>query len=235
MRAEGTWGGNLEIQCIAMHFRLNVVIYVNAAPRWEVINFPPETRCVHLSYHEGNHYNSVRGIAEGDEGIPAPVLQLHEPGHSERAAQQEETPDQRQVREATSETDPCVVERALQWHEGDTDAAIDFLIQGGRVSILEELETEAAERASSALSTTTEGNAASSTKDKGKGKDKTATKDRQKTNKALKHEAAMSKKELKMQKKLEKAKRRGSNPSPDADTDAHAGDAAARALGALRI
>ena len=82
LRGDGAWGGNLEIQCVAMAFKINVVIHVHASPRWEVANFGAEARTVQLSYHEGNHYNSVRGTNQSKPFLNHCILRLLIPGQA---------------------------------------------------------------------------------------------------------------------------------------------------------
>jgi len=56
MSKNGTWGGNMEIQAISLNFKVNVVVHQLESPRFEVINWPLDQRCIHLSYHNGEHY-----------------------------------------------------------------------------------------------------------------------------------------------------------------------------------
>ena len=149
-------------------------------------------------------------------------------GASGKEAESEETPSQRTVREATGESETRVIDRALEWHDGETDAAIEFLIEQGRNAIVEELETERVV-ALSRGEPGGEATGAEATK-----KESVRGKDRVKTNKAMKHQAAMNKKELKKLKKEEKARKRGASTTTD-ESGASAADAVAQRLGALRI
>lgn len=45
---------------------MNITIHQLHQPPWVVKNFPDSARTIHLSFHDGEHYNSVR--QEGDEG-----------------------------------------------------------------------------------------------------------------------------------------------------------------------
>ena len=66
MSQEGAWGGNIEIQAFSTLFHVNVRIYQSFTSSWTVLNFPEEgAHMVHVSYHDGNHYNSVRDTATG--------------------------------------------------------------------------------------------------------------------------------------------------------------------------
>ena len=86
MREDGTWGGHLELQAMALLEECNIVIHQLYEPRWEIRNFNTEGAktiqvnnsssvrtallcivmtqyilCSQVSYHDGDHYNSVTG------------------------------------------------------------------------------------------------------------------------------------------------------------------------------
>jgi len=61
MADDGIWGGNLELQSLAMKHQFNAIVHQLDAPVFSICNFSPGTvRTIHLSYHMGEHYNSVR-------------------------------------------------------------------------------------------------------------------------------------------------------------------------------
>lgn len=65
MRGDG-WGGNLEMHACSVLFECNIRVYQDGMPSWTIQNFPEESRMMlHLSYHDGNHYNSVRESLTG--------------------------------------------------------------------------------------------------------------------------------------------------------------------------
>ena len=66
MAKNGAWGGNIELQALSNVLGVNITIYQVNEPPWEISNFPETARRIHLSYHDGDHYNSVRVI--GDTG-----------------------------------------------------------------------------------------------------------------------------------------------------------------------
>jgi OTU domain-containing protein 3 len=65
----GTWGGNLELQALSLVLEVNISIFMMGAPVWEIQNIP-RGRSISLSYHEGEHYNSVRRATD-DTDEPA--------------------------------------------------------------------------------------------------------------------------------------------------------------------
>eukprot|EP01111_Echinosteliopsis_oligospora_P016482 TRINITY_DN6870_c0_g1_i1.p1 TRINITY_DN6870_c0_g1~~TRINITY_DN6870_c0_g1_i1.p1 ORF type:complete len:347 (+),score=101.47 TRINITY_DN6870_c0_g1_i1:42-1082(+) len=64
MSAPTAWGGHMELQAASLLFKINAVIYQLDQPRWEIVNFKEAgTKTIHLSYHDGDHYASVRAIS----------------------------------------------------------------------------------------------------------------------------------------------------------------------------
>lgn len=107
------------------------------------------------SHVPGSHYNSVRGLEEQDHGVPHPVIKAA-PSASKEGKESTVTTTQRMVMDACDEAPPtplhahewqhlrgygcceadvAIVDRALQWMDGDTDSAITFLLEGGRDQI----------------------------------------------------------------------------------------------------
>lgn len=67
----GVWGGNMELQALSLVLNVNIKIHRLGEPIWEITNFNRE-RSIHLSYHDGDHYNSVR--LRGDIGDCEPII-----------------------------------------------------------------------------------------------------------------------------------------------------------------
>lgn len=74
-----TWAGHMEVQATSMCYERNIHIYQQGQPTWRVVNFqPPDTSpCLYLSYHDGEHYNSVRLQSDSGKG-PAEHIPLQE-------------------------------------------------------------------------------------------------------------------------------------------------------------
>lgn len=63
MREDGTWAGHVELQAISLLTLCNICIHRYQSPRWHIRNFgDSRARVIHISYHDGEHYNSVRLI-----------------------------------------------------------------------------------------------------------------------------------------------------------------------------
>lgn len=64
MERDGEWGGQLEMTALSLLHRFNVIVHqVGSKPMIQEVHSPLDSvKCLHLSYHFGNHYNSVRPL-----------------------------------------------------------------------------------------------------------------------------------------------------------------------------
>ncbi|MCO5546810.1 hypothetical protein L7F22_000246 [Adiantum nelumboides] len=84
MRDTSTWAGHMELQVISLVTHTNICIHRLLSPRWHINTFASTSvRCIHLSYHNGEHYNSVRRIDDSGGG-PAKLILLETPVLEER-------------------------------------------------------------------------------------------------------------------------------------------------------
>lgn len=70
MREEGSWGGHIELHACVMKFGVNVSVFQDRSPVWRIMEWPDDTMMVSVTYHDGNHYNSVH--TKG--GVPASMV-----------------------------------------------------------------------------------------------------------------------------------------------------------------
>ena len=64
MSEDGVWGGNLEIYAMSMEFKFNFYIYIHERPIYIVNNWEKPKKNILLTYHDGEHYNSLRKLEE---------------------------------------------------------------------------------------------------------------------------------------------------------------------------
>ena len=76
MRRSTTWGGQLEIQALSRALEVNVYVFQTGGKSTvKMINFDESTsQCVTVSYHDGEHYNTVLPL-EGDQMITVTWLE----------------------------------------------------------------------------------------------------------------------------------------------------------------
>ncbi|GJN01374.1 hypothetical protein PR202_ga18639 [Eleusine coracana subsp. coracana] len=76
MLKDGTWAGHMELQAASLVTRRNICIHMLNSPRWYINNFPGHeaTNMINLSYHNGEHYNSVRLREDPCQGPAMPVI-----------------------------------------------------------------------------------------------------------------------------------------------------------------
>lgn len=78
MEKDGEWGGNLEIQALSIRYQFNVIVHQLDAPIFGITNFDPNVvRTIHLTYHLGEHYNSVRLADDFNNNEPPEPIPLN--------------------------------------------------------------------------------------------------------------------------------------------------------------
>ncbi|KAL9245804.1 hypothetical protein vseg_019411 [Gypsophila vaccaria] len=144
MEKDGTWAGNMELQAASLVTRNNICIHRHLSPRWYIQNFNGHrASMIHLSYHDGEHYNSVRMKEDPCHGPAQPVI-IKADVNLTASSQASKNP----IAHSNSETskhnasikmvmtgsdcnDVGKIEQVLQLVDGDIDAAIEFLIVDG--------------------------------------------------------------------------------------------------------
>lgn len=148
MQEDGTWAGHMELQAASLVTQTNICIHRHMSPRWHIRNFDRiGTRTLHLSYHDGEHYNSIR-LQNDDSLGPAQPIVIEEDDNHARPMEDRivnsgmpsgnEVYDQALVKlvmVGTGCTDAVRVCQVLQEVYGDADAAIEFLIAEKNASI----------------------------------------------------------------------------------------------------
>ncbi|KAH8969866.1 hypothetical protein BDL97_02G056700 [Sphagnum fallax] len=134
MREDGTWAGHMELQATSLVTGCNICIHQLKTPRWHIRNFESvDTFTLHLSYHDGEHYNSVRRL-DDDGGCRAKPISIE--GDSKPSTKPPPLPkdklnhgewDVKSVMESTGCRNVDKVQEVLQGVNGDTDAAVEFL------------------------------------------------------------------------------------------------------------
>lgn len=82
MREDGSWGGHIELHACARRYGANVTVFQADSPVWCIKEWPEDAMMLYVTYHDGNHYNSVRtkagGIARSMVDGRAPMVQAAE-------------------------------------------------------------------------------------------------------------------------------------------------------------
>eukprot|EP01083_Nonionella_stella_P031308 85723_1 len=130
MRRSGRWGGNLELQAISMCRKCNIVVHHLNAPRYKLTNHQ-DAPTIHLSYHNGEHYASVRKL--GDIGGPAGPIDLGVAKAARVCAEKEQqsllmTKNEKIVSDLSGWTDLAHIREILKMFWDDVDSAVEYLI-----------------------------------------------------------------------------------------------------------
>ncbi|KAI3760937.1 hypothetical protein L1987_51341 [Smallanthus sonchifolius] len=146
MEKDGTWAGNMELQAASLVTHSNICIHRKSSSRWYIKNFSDfDAKMIHLSYHDWEHYNSVRLKEDPCNGPTMPIIikadadlsvKSHQPnaavskanGRSTKAAIQSELI--RTVKAGSGCEDETKIQEVLLQVDGDVDAAIEFIIAG---------------------------------------------------------------------------------------------------------
>ncbi|XP_057981614.1 OVARIAN TUMOR DOMAIN-containing deubiquitinating enzyme 7 isoform X2 [Malania oleifera] len=144
MEKDGTWAGHMELQAASLVTHSNICVHRNMSPRWYIRNFSDRaTRMVHLSYHDEEHYNSVRLKEDPCNGTARPIIikadaDISAASHQSKVtARKSEEGAGRNIIPAGSiklvmAGSACEsaekAEEVLLQLDGDVDAAIEFLI-----------------------------------------------------------------------------------------------------------
>lgn len=115
------------------------------SPRWYIQNFDSKgTRMIHLSYHDGEHYNSIRSKEDSCSGPARPIVIKVHADLSAISRQEKANVAQSRVTSSTNVPDTAAVkivmagtgcdnadkvEQVLLELDGDIDAAIEFLTE----------------------------------------------------------------------------------------------------------
>lgn len=97
MRADGVWADNLELQAISMVYNVNIRVHQSGKPSYDIRNhLGRNSRAIHISYHFGEHYASVRPLLTANFNVPAqhqplPVSRASSAssGHDSRSSSQD--------------------------------------------------------------------------------------------------------------------------------------------------
>ena len=65
MEKNREWGGNLEIYAMSMALKVNFYIYIYQRPLYVVKNWDNPVQNIMMTFHDGQHYNSLRKIEDG--------------------------------------------------------------------------------------------------------------------------------------------------------------------------
>ncbi|KAK9284856.1 hypothetical protein L1049_024036 [Liquidambar formosana] len=144
MGKDGTWAGNMELQAASLVTRSNICIHRNMSPRWYIQNFDNRgARMIHLSYHDGEHYNSVRLKEDSCIGPARPIIIKADADLSATSHQAKDAVSKSKggagkniihaesiklVMGGSGCENAAKVEQVLLQVDGDVDAAIEFLI-----------------------------------------------------------------------------------------------------------
>ncbi|CAH1421129.1 unnamed protein product [Lactuca virosa] len=138
MEKDGTWAGNMELQAASLVTHSNICIHRISSPRWYIKNFDDHNaQMIHLSYHDLEHYNSVRLKEDTCNGPTRPIIikadadlsvksHSHQPNAAPKTIIQAESIKTVKVGSGCDNEDK--IQQVLLQVNGDVDAAIEIMI-----------------------------------------------------------------------------------------------------------
>ncbi|KAK9914813.1 hypothetical protein WJX75_000887 [Coccomyxa subellipsoidea] len=135
MSEDGIWAGYQEQVALARLCSVAIRVYQAGQPVWtikpEYPDFPQDAPAIHLSYHDGEHYNSVRRADDHTSGPPLPIaIAERVPTSAEKAAARSwGAAEEDLVMRGTGCYDSAAVQQALDDAHGNADQAIEIVIE----------------------------------------------------------------------------------------------------------
>lgn len=131
MRDDGEWAGQPEM--MAVSWGQGVSIWVHQAhpePTYLIDAGNPNAKVIHVSYHEGIHFNAVYPNAEAGEAVAKILAAGPAEVEGKTDAQHANTPtnDERLVMTSTGCSDLAAVRRVVERAAGDPARAIEIII-----------------------------------------------------------------------------------------------------------
>eukprot|EP01102_Stenamoeba_stenopodia_P009749 TRINITY_DN2887_c0_g1_i1.p1 TRINITY_DN2887_c0_g1~~TRINITY_DN2887_c0_g1_i1.p1 ORF type:complete len:458 (+),score=135.73 TRINITY_DN2887_c0_g1_i1:165-1538(+) len=139
MSTLGTWGGNIELQAASLALQVNITVHQLDHPQWQIVNFfEGSYPMINLSYHDGQHYNSLRPFVRMPEAKPSAGVQKALNAGKQQCLDKEKENKVKIAMQSTGYTDREVVTEVLRDCEFDLDAAIEILISMKQIDTIPE-------------------------------------------------------------------------------------------------
>ncbi|EFC39296.1 predicted protein [Naegleria gruberi] len=123
MKKDTEWGDNLTLQSISLAFNVNIRVHQLGQPSFDIVNYnQPESRLIQLSYHMGEHYNSVHFMSDS-------VRELYQRASEGKSSSGEISKKEQIIIQSTGCTDLELIRNTLADFGQDMDSTIDFLCQ----------------------------------------------------------------------------------------------------------
>lgn len=135
MRTDGIWADHIEIQAISMTCGVNIRVHQSGKPSYDIRNhLAADAPVIHLSYHFGEHYASVRPLRTALLPIPAqhpslPLLTPRLPGDHSSSTTGDASPRRPRLQDAHS--NEAIWKRAQRTHD-ELLVAVDATRRGAK-------------------------------------------------------------------------------------------------------
>jgi len=152
MARSGEWGGAAELAAAGRCYAVHIVVHQHNAPRLLNVYDPDsvtidahnsdaadmplpvtrDTRTIHLAYHDGEHYSSVRNISDANSTEPAtPIVIVEGASAASAACSSSSSPSLTQQETIVMQSTACKnlakVRQLLRENWNDADAVVEIL------------------------------------------------------------------------------------------------------------
>eukprot|EP00210_Caulerpa_lentillifera_P001483 g1423.t1 len=127
MKQEGSWAGDFEVHAASLYFNVDICIYQvdNGALQCLCNRSPMSSKIIHISYHGGEHYNSVRQWGDYDNDPPLPIemtTTMQNKGHHHQ--QSWTWKDEKRIMEETGCYNDGLIHTYLQQCNGNVNVVV---------------------------------------------------------------------------------------------------------------
>lgn len=133
MSQDAEWAGHIEVQAASLVLESNLKIYQAGQPVWSVVNFPTSQKpTLHLSYHDQQHYNSVRQASDPGDGPALPIETINTETASHEQDKNKSQPKEKLIQQALKSSGTEDRQKAIDClikFGGDLGKAIEYLAE----------------------------------------------------------------------------------------------------------
>jgi len=130
MRDSGHWAGDFEVHAASLCFEVDICIYQidNEALQCLCNKNPTSRKMIHISYHDNQHYNSVRSNDDYEDAPPRPI-NIDTPNSHTNHNQNWSWKDEKRIMEDTGCLNDGLIHSYLKEHNGNVNVVVEKVIE----------------------------------------------------------------------------------------------------------
>jgi len=130
MRNPGHWAGDFEVHAASLCFEVDICIYQidNESLQCLCNKNPTSRRVIHISYHDNQHYNSVRDKDDYDDAVPRSI-NMATPESNANHNQNWSWRDEKRIMEDTGCHNDGLIHTYLKECDGNVNEVVERVIE----------------------------------------------------------------------------------------------------------